>query len=233
MLFKLHRAYSPGWKSMIIVEFQLDHPILKEALNRVPAMKITWERSDAIDERRVRILVWAEGGDFEAFEAALDEDPTVATPSRVIEVGNRRLYQTELEGEGLRKSIYPLMVEEGGVIQNLTATHEGWVFRAAFPDRTSFIRFYGFCRENEIGFEFIRMYDEQEDADEPGYGLTAPQRETLIAAIDRGYFEIPRECLLGELGEYLGISETAASERVRRGVKRLILQTIYPSLPKT
>ena len=217
---------------MIIVEFQLDHPILKKTLNRVPAMKITWERSDAIDESRVRILVWAEGSDFEAFEDALDVDPTVGTPSRVIEVGNRRLYQTELVGEGLRKSIYPLMVEEGGVIQNLTATHEGWVFRAAFPDRASFNRFFEFCRKNEIGFEFIRMYDEQDDVDGPGYGLTVPQRETLIGAIDRGYFEIPRECSLGELGEYLGISETAASERVRRGVKQLILQTIYPSIPE-
>lgn len=218
---------------MIIVEFQLDHPILREALNRVPSMEITWERSDAIDERRVRILVWAEGGDFGVFEDALDEDPTVATPSRVITVGNRRLYQTELVGEGLRKSIYPLMVEEGGVIQNLTASHEGWVFRTAFPDRASFNRFYGFCRENDIGFEFIRMYEEQEDGDGSGYGLTDPQRETLIGAIDRGYFEIPRECTLGELGKYLGISETAASERVRRGVKGLILQTIYPRIPET
>jgi hypothetical protein len=146
---------------MIIVEFQLDHPILKEALNRVPEMELTWERSDAIDESRVRILVWAEGGDFDVFEAAIEDDPTVATPSRVIEVGGRRLYQTELVGEGLRTSIYPLMVEEGGVIQNLTASHNGWEFRAAFPDRTSFDRFRGYCREHGIGFAFIRLYDEQ------------------------------------------------------------------------
>ena len=142
---------------MIIVEFELEHPVLKEALSQVPEMEITWERSDAIDDRRVRILVWAAGGNFEAFESAVEEDPTVATPSRVIEVRDRRLYQTELVGEGLRTSIYPLMVEEGGVIQNLTASQEGWRFRAAFPDRASFDRLHEYCRDHEIAFDFIRL----------------------------------------------------------------------------
>lgn len=219
---------------MIIVEFRLDHPILREALNRVPEMELTWERSDAIDESRVRILVWAEGGDFEAFEAALETDSTVETPSRVIEVGNRRLYQTELAGAGLEASVYPLVVEEGGVIQDLTASRDGWEFRAAFPDRASFDRFHDFCRERELGFEFRRLYDERTNAGEanangPSYGLTERQRETLVEAVDCGYFEIPRECTLAELGERLDVSETATSERVRRAMKALVLQTVYPS----
>lgn len=213
---------------MIIVEFRLDHPILKRSLNRVPSMEITWERSDAIDERRVRILVWAEGGDFEAFDAALADDPTVATPSRVIEVGDRRLYQTELVGEGLRTSIYPLMVEEGGMIQNLTATHDGWSFRAAFPDRASLDRVHAFCREKGIGFQLDRLYDEQKTGDRSGYGLTERQRETLIGAVDCGYLEIPREHTLAELADHLGVSETATSERIRRGMKTLITQTVHP-----
>ncbi|USZ70427.1 helix-turn-helix domain-containing protein [Natronosalvus halobius] len=212
---------------MIIVEFRLDHPILKKALNQVPEMEITWERSDAVDDSQVRTLVWAEGGDFKTFEDALDDDPTVAPPSRVIEVGDRRLYQIDLVGEGLRTSIYPLVVEEGGVIQNLTASHDGWEFRASFPDRTSFVRFHDFCREHEIGFDFTRMYDEHETGDGAGYGLTERQRETLVGAVDCGYFEIPRECSLAELGEHLGISETATSERVRRAVNMLIVQTVH------
>lgn len=211
---------------MIIVEFRLNHPILTHALSQVPETEITWERSDAIDESRVRILLWVEGGDLDAFEAAIEDDPTVATPTRVIEVGERRLIQSELVGEGLRSSVYPLMVEEGGVIQNLTATHGGWEFRAAFPDERSFDRFHGFCRDHGIGFEFKRLYNEQQADEEPGYGLTVPQRETLIAAVSCGYFEIPRQCSLAELGEDLGISETAASERVRRAVKQLITQTV-------
>lgn len=214
---------------MIIVEFQLDHPILRKALNQVPEMEITWERSDATDDRRVRILVWAEGGDFEAFENTVREDPTAEALSQVVEIEDRRLYQTELVGEGLSTSIYPLIVEEGGVIQNLTASHEGWEFRATFPDRASFIRFHGFCREHGIGFDLTRLYNEQESFDEPGYELTERQRETLVGAIDCGYFEIPRECSLAEFGEYLGVSETATSERLRRAVKTLIVQTVYPS----
>lgn len=207
---------------MIIVEFDLDHPILREALDRVPEMRITWERSDAIDESRVRILVWADGGDFETFEDALADDPTVESPTRIIPVGDRRLYQTELAGEGLETSIYPILVEEGGVIQDLTATHEGWSFRVAFPDRASFDRFYGFCREYDIGFDLNRMYEELKGDAVREFGLTAVQRETLLAALEVGYFEIPRESTLAQLADHLDVSENAASERFRRAVKTLV-----------
>jgi predicted DNA binding protein len=216
---------------MILVEFRLDHPILRRAMDRVPEMELTWERSDAIDESRVRLLVWAEGGDFDAFERAMEDDPTVETPSRVIRVGDRRLYQTELAGEGLAASIYPLLVEEGGVIEKLTATTDGWEFRVAFGSRASFDRFYAFCRERDIGFEFHRLYEARDGADSPGYGLTERQRETLVGAVDLGYFEIPRDCTLAELGLHLGVSETAASERIRRAMKTLVVQTVYRDPP--
>lgn len=113
------------------------------------------------------------------------------------------------------------------------ANPRSWEFRAAFPDRASFDRFYGCCREHYIGFDFTRLYDEQEEDDGPGYGLTERPREALVGAIGCGYFEIPRKCSLSELGAYLGISETATSERVRSAVKRLVMHTIYLGSPES
>lgn len=213
---------------MIIVEFSLDHPILREALDRVPAVRVRWERSDPVDDR-IRVLLWAEGGDLDAFETALEDDPTVTPPQRIVEVGDRRLYQLELIDEGRETSIYPLMVEEGGVIQELTATHQGWEFRASFPDRASFQRFRRFCEDHEIGMDVHRVYDQRDGSEGSTFGLTEPQLETLVAAVDCGYFEIPRECSLAALGDHLGVSENAASERIRRGTKQLVERTIYPA----
>lgn len=212
---------------MIIVEFRLDHPILRETLDRVPGIRLRWERSDPVDDR-IRVLLWAEGGDFDAFEAALEDDPTVTLPLQVVEVGDRRLYQLELIDEGRETSIYPLMIEVGGVIQELTATQDGWEFRTSFPDRASFGRFRTFCEDHEIGMDVRRVYDHRSDSADTTFGLTEPQRETLVAAIDCGYFEIPRECSLAGLGDHLGISENAASERIRRATKQLVERTIRP-----
>ncbi len=186
-----------------------------------------WERSDAVDDDRVRILVWAETDDFEAFERVAEEDSTVGSLSQVATPGSR-LYQTELRGEGLESSIYPLLVEEGDVVHTLTATHEGWQFRAGFPDRESFARFYAFCRERGVDFELHRLFEEREVSTVEEYGLTTTQRETLVTAVKEVYLEIPREQSLAGLADELGVSGNAASERFRRAAKTLIENTLRP-----
>lgn len=213
---------------MILVEFRLDHPILRDALGRIPGTELTWVRSDATDGERICILVWADGDDLDAFDAALADDPTVARPTPLVDVGDRRLYRAELTDEGLRTSIYPLLVEEGGVVRELTADHRGWSFRVAFPGRESVDRFFDFCADHGIDADLYRLYEESTSAPGSSYGLTDSQREALIAAVDSGYFEIPRESSLDELGERLGISGNAASERVRRAMSALVEHTIYP-----
>lgn len=212
---------------MIIVDFTLNHSILLKALGHVPNMEITWVRSNATDNSRVRFTVWAEGDDFRAFEQALDSDPTVTLPLRMNDFIDRRLYQLELTDEGLQKSVYPVFVESGGMIQKLTATHEGWEFRVVFPDQASLSYFYEFSRENKFEMTVHRLYEERDRRKAQTYGLTDRQRETLVEAIESGYLEIPRESSLAELGDRLDISENAASERFRRAVQTLIKQTVY------
>lgn len=212
---------------MIIVEFSLDHPILRETLQSVPEMRLRWERSDPFDDH-IRVLLWAEGGDFGDFEEALEDDPTVSSPLRTIDVDDRRLYELDLVEQGRETSVYPLMIEEGGIIHELTATREGWKFRAGFPDRDSFRRFDGFCRDHGIEMDVHQVYEQRAGSDNRGYGLTESQREILLAAIDCGYFDIPRGCSLSELAERLDISQNAASERLRRAMDQLVERTVYP-----
>ena len=179
-----------------------------------------------MDDDRVRVLFWAEGGDLDAFESALGEDPTVAEPNRVATVDDRRLYQTELSGEGLESSVYPMLVEVGGVNHELTVTHEGWDFKTSFPDRASLERFHDYCRNHDIGVELHRVYEQQSTEGGDNFGLTDEQRSALRTAFEVGYFEIPRDVSLDELGSRLGISANAASNRLRRGTKTLLENTV-------
>jgi predicted DNA binding protein len=205
---------------VIFVEFTLDHPILREALSSVPEMTLRHERSD-VDDDRIRALIWAAGGEFDAFEEAIGSDPTVGAHECVFDSGARRLYQIDLVGEGYAASVYPVIVREGSVIHDLTASSDGWRFSASFPSRAAFDRFYEFCCDREIDLELHRLYTPDAITDGASYELTDEQLEALVAAVERGYFEIPREASLEDVAAALGVSSNAASERLRRAMKAL------------
>lgn len=212
---------------MLIATFRLDYPILRETLSHLPGVSVTWVQSDLTDGGH-KMLVWIETDDFETFHDGLEDDPTVGTSSRMTAVNGRRLYQLKLTERGHRESVYPLIIEEGIVLDHVTADDEGWEFRATFPDHGALEEFRSFCGEHDIDVELRRLYEERETNERPRYGLTDRQRETLVAAVDEGYLEIPRSCSLAELGEELAVSSNAASERFRRGVRQLVENTIHP-----
>ncbi|WP_439028714.1 helix-turn-helix domain-containing protein [Haloarchaeobius sp. DT45] len=211
---------------MLVLEFSLDGPLLRHTREAVPAMRLRVERFDATDERRVRLLLWAAGGDFDAFDVALADDSTVAAPSRIVEFDDGRLYQTELVGEGLRTSVYPTLVDVTSVVYEVVAGPDGWRFNVGFPDHHAFERFHEVCVENGLSVDLHRRYEQRDGQGTGGFGLTAAQHEVLVAALDIGYLEIPRQSSLAELAARLGISENAASERFRRAVKSLLESTV-------
>ena len=211
---------------MIIAEYTLDHPVLRETLRRVPGIELAWEDSYTDPSGQMRIIVWVDCDDFDALDAAIADDPTVANPTLLTEAGGRRLYRLDLVGEGATSSIMPLVMEVGGVQQRIVATGDGWRNRTRFPSREAFERVYRFCLDHDIDFEFHRIYAQSELFTPEAPELSNAQRDLLIEAVESGYLEIPRRASLAELGERLGISESAASERFRRGVKKLIEETV-------
>jgi predicted DNA binding protein len=52
--------------------------------------------------------------------------------------------------------------------------------------------------------------------------LTAKQREALELALERGYYERPRDATLSDLAELLGITKSAVSQRLRSAESKLV-----------
>ncbi|SER08911.1 helix-turn-helix domain-containing protein [Natrinema salaciae] len=219
---------------MLLATLVVDYPILRETLSHAPNANVTWEQSDLTEAGGHQMLIWVEGDDdtFAAFDAGLESDPTVTVPDRVVEVDDRRLYRLELTADGHRRSVYPTVIEEGGVLQEVTATAEGWYFRIAFPSDEALERFHAFFVDRDLDVELRKLHETREGVDGSGtrsaFGVTERQREALVAAVDAGYLDIPRSCSLAELGEQLDISPNATSERFRRGVRSLVENTVYP-----
>ncbi|WP_255681438.1 helix-turn-helix domain-containing protein [Natrinema sp. SYSU A 869] len=58
------------------------------------------------------------------------------------------------------------------------------------------------------------------------FDVTPEQREALLLALERGYFDTPRKVTLTELAEEFDISSQALSDRIRRGVKEVLVKSL-------
>lgn len=212
---------------MLIADFTVDHPILRETMAEVPDLKLQREHSFEEADGTRRAMGWVETTDFEAFEAAVADDPTVANLTLLADVEDRRLYRLDFTEVAEETRLYPQVVAVGGVFREFVGSADGWQFRIQFPNREALEQTHTFCRENGFDMTLHQVYDEVNGDDSESHSLTDPQRETLLEAVESGYLDIPRELTLAELGGRLGVSESAASERFRRGVKSLVEEELW------
>lgn len=193
---------------------------LGETLRANPELRVELERVVPLGDRAVPQLR-VSGPDPEAAEAALRADDDVAR----VEVIDRR-------GESLLSRV-EWECPDGGLLGTLVATeatcleavgtHEGWHLTLRFPAHERLAACYRRCTAagTEMVVGSIRRSD-RPDSDYLASVLTRPQQETLEAALAAGYFAVPRETTLRELADELGVSDTAASQRLRRGLRTLL-----------
>ncbi|SHG46353.1 helix-turn-helix domain-containing protein [Halobaculum gomorrense] len=69
-----------------------------------------------------------------------------------------------------------------------------------------------------VGVQLTRTYPLREETDPVSgrFGLTPPQTEALRAAVEAGYFAVPRAASSADVAAELGLSKSAFLERLRR-----------------
>ena len=206
--------------SMTYVRFRLDHPIFRETLRRVPGTELHWVRN-VPQESGSKLLVWVDTDDIHAFRDGVTVDETIDEIVRNVDVGGRFLCEVELSEVGSDVDLYLVLLETGGVVQDATVTRDGWDCHFGFADQGALSSFFDAVHDFGIEYGIDRVYTPR-NGDGVGDELTDAQREALRMAMDIGYFDIPRENGLEELGSELGISDSAASERLRRGIRSLV-----------
>ena len=108
----------------------------------------------------------------------------------------------------------PLDIEDGVAEVEVTGEHE----RVAEMGR----------RLSELGLSFeVERVRQRVD---PARLLTDRQRELLLAAVDLGYYDVPREATLTEVAEHVGIAKSTCSETLQR-VERTVVREFVDDLP--
>lgn len=167
---------------------------------------------------------WVSGNALDEFEEAIEADPSVEEIHQHLRLTDSALYRAQW-AEQVRSLLYSIAEEEGSILDGVGSSGT-WQFTLRFPDRESLSNFRQRCSDLDIALDVQRVYSVSADQIDMEYGLTSKQRETLITALEMGYFHVPRETTQQELAEELGIQSSSASETLRRATAELIANTL-------
>lgn len=189
---------------------------------------------------RPLFLVTVTGGPRSTLETAFADARGVGEWTLIGQAGDTRRYQI-VPGLSLEEQLGAQIDDLGdlkalaraeAIIERIEVQSGGWRQTGWFADRDAFSMFSSFWQDN-ADFRLHRLTRDGEP-EPPGDGLTDHQREALRTAYELGYFDIPRHASLEALAAELGISASAASERLRRAQTELIEETVattWPPLP--
>lgn len=209
-----------------IAEYTINSPVLKETHKRVPEMTFEMEDLQLLEGVQPKYVFWARGGDFNRLEEVLGRDSYVESFSHLTTVGERRLYRVNFAHQAREKMTYPEASRFDIVFLGATSTNDGVHFRAQVPTRDALMEFREVCEIKDLSFRLDRIYQEDGGETTDQYEMTDRQQEALLLAYERGYYGANREVSLEDLADDLNISRQAFADRLRRGLEKLLANTI-------
>lgn len=205
----------------IIAEFTVpsNEFALYKTLCEVPEMIVEVERVVAHEPDQIMPYFWASNGDNEGFEAAAKNDPSIDELMKLDELDEAVLYRANWVQDV--ESVIYAYTETGAVLLGATGRDEQWELQLRFDTEDDITQFKEYMDENNLSMKLDRLYQPSRPTSDSSPMLTETQRETVLAGLESGYYEIPRETRPSELAEEFGISQQALSKRFRRAHRAL------------
>ncbi|MEF8779218.1 MAG: helix-turn-helix domain-containing protein [Haloferacaceae archaeon] len=169
---------------------------------------------------------WVRGVEAEDIEASFEAHTGVSNIRLVDSVEDEYLMRAEWEQEYF--GILSALAKANVVVLSGIGTKDGWRFEVRGESQEAIAEFREYCQKNDIRMSITAVHAMLPIQGE-GYELTETQREALVLAYERGYFNTPREASLEEIADELGITQQSLSSRLRRGHRRLVGATLGSS----
>lgn len=201
--------------------------LLEDTLNDVPEMVVELQRVVAHSHDELVPFFWVHHGDKDAFDTAIRNDSTLRDVVLLDEFEEGSSYRGTWT-ENARGVAYAY-IEAGATILDATGQDGTWALRMRFDDDADMIEFHRYCRDEDIPFELTQLYRPSQPMAGGQYGLTPAQRETLVEALQRGFYDVPRDVNMTELAETLDITQQSLSSRLRRAHGTLVRNTLVVS----
>jgi len=164
-----------------------------------------------------RVLFWID--DAEVVATGGDEDAGPG-PTPLETVDGRTLCEAEV---GPEAGAVVDSLRDGGVhVVGGAGDADGWRLRLLCADRRALATFTERVTDRGIPVTLDRIH---RSADRSRATLSDEQQTAVWCALDGGYFDVPRRTTITELAENEGISDSAFSQRLRRGLETLLRQS--------
>ncbi|WP_327051531.1 helix-turn-helix domain-containing protein [Halomicrococcus gelatinilyticus] len=212
----------------VILEFTVDDDqfTLGDVLSGPPQMRIELERIVPTGDAAMPFL-WVTGDDHEAFEEKMLASEHVEDIVAIDRVDQSALYRVAWLGD--HDGIIQGITETGGTVLE-AYTDDGWEYRIRFNDHDRLSQFYNHCTDHDIDIHIVRTYTLTERTESVRqFDLSNEQREALVLGLRSGYFDTPSQVSLEELADELDISQQAMSNRIRRGTKQVLAESLLSS----
>lgn len=213
----------------VIAEFRVPSEsfLLGDSLRAAPEVVVELQRVVAHSEEELVPFFWVQYGDQETFDEMLHQDPTLED----IVVLDEFKRGTSYRGTWTKfaKGIAHAYMQEGAAILEATGQSDTWTLRMRFDNDESVSNFHRYCQREDIKFTLQQLYHPSQPMAGGQYGLEPTERETLVTAIQRGYYDVPRNVNMTDLAEELEATQQTLSERFRRAHAALIANTLVVS----
>jgi len=210
----------------ITATVHIEHELLAlvPTLRRLDGVSIRVITQGNTDPESAVFPFFVEYDDRAELERALEDDPTVDAYQLVDWMGGTGIYYIEHADEV--RLISTAVTDANGFLIHTETKGNGWLVRLMLPDREALNVVWTYAKERNISMDIVEVYGNRDTNDEVSYGLTDEQAVALRTAYENGYFSEPREISLNDAADEIGLSSTAMSGRLRRGMRNLISTTI-------
>lgn len=168
-------------------------------------------------------LVWVANGDETAINAALEAHPQIKSVRSLPTTDDEELFEVQWEPgvDGLIET----MIETDARLLRAEGTTEEWAFRLRFATHEDLTAFNKTVTDHGIPVVLRELQSPSKLTEDSS--LSASQREAIEQAYRRGYFNVPRDSTVTDIAAEMAISDSAVSQRLRRGLSTLVRETLF------
>lgn len=169
---------------------------------------------------------WVRGCEPAAFMEYAEREAAVRDTRKLEQVGQVALFRAEWRPDAeLVAALRSLDV----TLVRAVGTADHWLFEVRTEDVDTFNRFREAFEAQGVPVTLERLFDLEEVLEGDRRSLTDEQRETLVTALEEGYWDKPRGVTQADLAELFDVSRRAVAERLRRGTRNLVAESLPPS----
>lgn len=164
----------------------------------------------------------------QTFQDRVQDHPSVESLQIVSSHEDETVFALDWNVE--RDLFFQGIMEAGAHLLSAKGSKETWEFELRFPDHEALSEFQEYCQHGHIPLDVGRIYNPTRPGSGQWYGLSSTQKDTLIRAVEGGYYSIPRQMSTEDLANEFGISDQAVTERLRRAIITLAENTLMATM---